>query len=62
MDLISLIVTLVVVGFLLWLVNTYLPMDEKIKRILNIAVVVLVILWLLFSVLGVTNLGSVRVG
>ncbi len=62
MDLISLIVTLVVVGVLLWLVNTYLPMDEKIRRILNIAVVVLVILWLLFSVLGVTNLGSVRVG
>jgi hypothetical protein len=37
-------------------------MDHKIRKILNIAVVVLVILWLLFSVLGMTNLGTVRVG
>lgn len=62
MDLISLIVTLVVVGVVLWLVNTYVPMDAKIKRILNVAVVVLVVLWLLFSVLGAANLGSVHVG
>ena len=60
MDLISLIITLVVVGVVLWLINTYVPMDAKIKRILNIAVVVLVVLWLLFSVLGLTHLGSVR--
>lgn len=64
MDLISLIITLVVVGVILWLVNTYVPMDAKIKRILNIAVVVLVVLWLLFSVLGLGsgNLGAVRIG
>lgn len=63
MDLVSLIITLVVVGVVLWLINTYVPMDGKIKRILNIAVVVLVVLWLLFSVLGLGgNLGAVRVG
>lgn len=62
MDLISLVVTLVVVGVALWLINTYVPMDHKIRKLLNIAVVVLIILWLLFSVLGVTNLGTVRVG
>jgi hypothetical protein len=62
MDLISLIIILLVVGVVLWLINTYVPMDPKIKRILNVAVVVLVILWLLFSVLGMTNLGTVRVG
>lgn len=62
MDLISLVITLVVIGVVLWLVNNYVPMDPKIRRILNIAVVVLVILWLLFSVLGVANLGSVHVG
>jgi hypothetical protein len=61
MDLISLIVTLVVVGVVLWLINAYVPMDAKIKRILNIAVVVLVVLWLLFSVLGITHLGNIRV-
>jgi hypothetical protein len=62
MDLISLIITLVVVGVVLWLINTYVPMDPKIKKVLNVAVVGLVILWLLFSVLGMTNLSTVRVG
>lgn len=62
MDLISLIITLVVVGVVLWLVNTYIPMDPKIKRILNVAVVILVVLWLLLSVLGVSNMSNIRVG
>lgn len=48
----SLIVTLIVVGVLLWLVNAYLPMDAKIKSILNAVVVVCVVIWLL-SVFGV---------
>ena len=48
----TIILVLVVVGIILWLVNTYVPMDGKIKKILNIAVVVCVILWLL-NVLGV---------
>ena len=54
MSLISLLVTLIVVGVLLWLVNAYIPMDGKIKQILNIVVVVVVVLWLLsaFGVLG----------
>ena len=37
----------IVVGVLLWLVNAYLPMDGKIKTILNAVVVIAVILWLL---------------
>ena len=32
---IGLVITLVVIGVLLWLVNTYIPMDAKIKQILN---------------------------
>ena len=47
--LINLIITLVIVGVLLWLVNTYLPMDGKIKSILNIVIVIAVIIWLLRS-------------
>ena len=43
MSLISLVVTLIVVGVLLWLVNTYIPMDGKIKKILNIVVVICVV-------------------
>jgi len=52
MSLISIAITLIVVGVLLWLVNNYIPMDGKIKNILNIVVVVVVVLWLL-NVFGV---------
>lgn len=52
MPLISLVITLIVVGVLLWLVNTYIPMDGKIKKILNIVVVICVVIWLL-SVFGI---------
>ena len=44
MDLISLVVTLIVVGVLLWLVNNYIPMDRQISRILNDAVVIIVLI------------------
>ena len=62
MDLVSLVVTLIVVGVLLWLVNTYIPMDANIKKILNIVVVIAVVLWLLrvFGVLG--DVHTIRVG
>ena len=54
MPLINVIITLVVIGVLLWLVNTYMPMDKKIKQILNIVAVICVVVWLLsvFGVLG----------
>ena len=52
MPLITIVITLIVVGVLLWLINTYIPMDGKIKKILNIVVVVVVVLWLL-NVFGV---------
>lgn len=62
MDLISLIVTLIVIGVLLWLVNTYIPMDRQIKRILNGVVVIAVVLWLL-NVMGLLDsIRGVRVG
>ncbi len=47
MSLLNVALVLIVVGVLLWLVNTYIPMDGKIKKILNIVVVIAVILWLL---------------
>lgn len=54
MSLISVVLTLIVVGVLLWLINTYLPMAGSIKKILNVVVVIAVILWLLygFGILG----------
>jgi hypothetical protein len=47
MGLVQLVVLLVIVGVLLWLVNTYVPMDSKIKTIINVVVVLVVVLWLL---------------
>ena len=57
MPLISLVITLIVIGVLLWLVDAYIPMDGKIKKILNIVGVICVVLWLLsvFGVLGHSN-------
>lgn len=62
MPLVNLVVVLIVVGVLLWLVNTYIPMDRKIKNILNIVVLIVVVLWLLqvFGILG--SLGGIRIG
>ena len=61
MSIISMLVTLVIVGVVLWLVNAYIPMDWKIKRILNFVVVLLVILWLLagFGAFGTTPFSHV---
>ena len=62
MPLIHVIVVLIVVGVLLWLVNTYIPMAGSIKAILNAVVVIVVVLWLL-SVFGlIGELSSIRVG
>jgi hypothetical protein len=62
MSLISIIVILVVVGIVLWLINTYIPMDGKIKTILNVVVVIVVIVWLL-SAFGLTgSSGNLKIG
>jgi hypothetical protein len=57
MSLITIVLVLIVVGVLLWLINTYIPMDRKIKNILNIVVVVVVVIWLLqaFGLMGSLN-------
>jgi len=62
MPLMNVLLILVVVGVVLWLVNTYLPMDPKIKTILNIVVVIVVVVWLLraFGILG--SLSQFRIG
>ena len=62
MDPISLVVTLIVVGVLLWLVNNYIPMDGQIKRLLNAVVVISTVIWLL-NAFGVLNsIRGVHVG
>lgn len=62
MPLIEVVIVLIVVGVLLWLVNTYIPMQQVIKTIINAVVVVAVVIWLL-QVFGVWHyVTAVRVG
>ena len=62
MPLINLVIVLVVVGVLLWVINSYIPMQSTIKKILNVVVVIGVIIWLLsvFGVIG--NISAIRIG
>jgi hypothetical protein len=62
MPLLTVIITLIVVGVLLWLVNQFIPMASSIKSILNAVVVIVVVLWLL-NVFGIfSTVSHVRVG
>ena len=61
MSLLSVLIILIIVGVLLWLVNSFIPMDSKIKSILNVVVVIAVIIWLL-KVFGIFNsLSSIHI-
>jgi len=62
MPLINLVIVLIVVGVLLWLVNNYIPMDRKIKSILNVVVLIAVVLWLLnaFGLFG--SMSTIHIG
>jgi len=62
MPLIQLVIVLVVVGVILWLINSYIPMQSTIKKILNVVVVIAVVVWLLsvFGVIG--NISAIRIG
>ncbi|MBK7227955.1 MAG: hypothetical protein IPH97_03585 [Ignavibacteriales bacterium] len=62
MSLITLIIVLVLVGLILWMINSYIPMQATIKKILNAVVVIVVILWLL-SVFGIIdNIENIHIG
>ncbi len=57
MSLLALVLVLIVIGVLLWLMETYIPMDVTIKRIIQAVVIIVVVIWLLqvFGVLGAVN-------
>ncbi|MDZ4749462.1 MAG: Thivi_2564 family membrane protein [Saprospiraceae bacterium] len=61
MSLVSVLLVLIVVGVILWLVNTYIPMDRKIKNILNVVVVIVVVLWLLRAFGVLDSLNNIRI-
>jgi len=47
MPLLTILLVIIAAGILLWVVNNYIPMQGTLKRILNIVVVIVVIIWLL---------------
>jgi len=57
--LVTVVLVLIVIGVLLWLINTYIPMASSIKTIINVVVVLCVIVWLL-SVFGIIDIGNVN--
>jgi hypothetical protein len=66
MTLIGLIITLLVVGVILWLINTQLApyVAPPIVKIINIVVVIVVVLWLLqaFGLLNGNDVLNTRIG
>jgi hypothetical protein len=58
----TIVIALIVVGVLLWLINTYIPMDGKIKSILTAVVVIAVVLWLLQAFGLLSQLQGIKVG
>jgi len=57
MPILNILLVLIVVGFLLWIINNYIPMDRKIKSIFNLIVVIGVVIWLL-KVFGIFDVLS----
>lgn len=59
MPLLTILLVIIIVGVVLWLINSFIPMARSIKTILNVVVVIILIIWLLkvFGLFGsVTNL------
>lgn len=57
MSILALIIAIVVVGLILWVINSFIPMEPRTKQILNIVVIVLLVIWIL-KALGVFALLS----
>lgn len=62
MSLVELVIILIVVGVVLYLINSYIPMQPTIKKILNAVVVIVVILWLLSAFGVIDSLDTIRIG
>jgi membrane-bound ClpP family serine protease len=62
MPLIQLVIVLVIVGVILWVINSFIPMQSTIKTILNVVVVIGVIIWLLsvFGIIG--DISTIHIG
>lgn len=61
MSLLTIIVVLVLVGILLWAINSFIPMDAKVSKILNAIVVIVLVLWLLQGFGFIGALGNIKI-
>jgi hypothetical protein len=61
MPLLTVLVVIIVVGILLWLINTYIPMDRKIKSLLNVVVMIVLVIWLLQAFGILSSLKNIKV-
>jgi hypothetical protein len=62
MPLIQFVIVLVVVGLILWLVNTYIPMSRAIKGVLNVVVVIAVVIFALNTFGLLNSVTDLRIG
>ncbi len=61
MPILTILIVILVAGVLLWLVNSYIPMQRTVKKILNAVVVIILVIWLL-NVFGVLDsLQNIRI-
>jgi len=60
MDLISLIVGVAVLGFVLWLITTYVPMPSLFKQALTVLIVIVVVVWVVRIMFGPITIAPVR--
>ena len=58
----QLVFILIVVGVVLWLINSYIPMQMTIKRILNAVVVIGVVLYILSAFGLLSDFANIRIG
>lgn len=62
MDLISVVLILAVIGVLLWLLLTYVPMAAPFKQLITAVVVIAAVLWLLSLFIAPGAFHTIRVG
>jgi uncharacterized membrane protein (Fun14 family) len=61
MPVLTILLVILGVGVILWLVNSYIPMQRTIKSILNVVVIIILVIWLL-KVFGVLDsLQNIRI-
>ncbi len=54
MPILTILIVIIGVGVILWLINSFIPMQRTIKNILNAVVIIILVIWLL-KIFGVLD-------